>query len=173
MKALGFPRDWSKRIHTYTPPSETTFARFLRHLNNQALQRELLRWLDHLLGKRNSVGDQVSVDGKELLNSQGAAVVSAYSVQSGRWLGSEPVAEKSNEIPAAQGLLQGVNLDGSLVTADAMHTQTETARIVVQEKGGDYLFTVKGNQQGVADNARELYKNLSGAFSPSARRADL
>jgi len=173
MKALGFPRDWSKRIHTYIAASETTFARFLRHLDNQALQRELLRWLDHLLGQRDPTGDQVSVDGKELLNSQGAAVVSAYSVESGRWLGSEPVSQKSNEIPAAQALLKRVDLDGSLVTADAMHTQTETARIVVQEKGGDYLFTVKGNQKGVADNARELYKNLARAFSPSAHGADL
>jgi len=173
MKALGFPRDWSKRIHTCLAPSETTFARLLRHLDNQALQRELLRWLDQFLGKRDPTGDQVSVDGKELLNSQGAAVVSAYSVESGRWLGSEPVAEKSNEIPAAQHLLRRLDLDGSLVTADAMHTQTQTARIVVEEKGGDYLFTVKGNQKGVADNARELHKNLSRAFSPSAHCADL
>jgi hypothetical protein len=173
MKALGFPRDWSKRIHTHIPPSETTFARFLRYLNNQALQRELQRWLDHLLGKRDPTGDQVSVDGKELLNSQGAAVVSAYSVQTGRWLGSQPVAKSSNEIPAVQELLQRVDLDGSLVTADAMHTQTETARIVVQEKGGDYLFTVKGNPKGVADNARELHQNLARDFSPSAYCADL
>jgi hypothetical protein len=173
MKALGFPRDWSKRIHTYLAPSETTFARLLRHLDHQALQRELLRWLDQLLGKRDPTGDQVSVDGKELLNSQGMAVVSASSVESGRWLGSEPVAEKSNEIPAAQQLLQRVDLDGSLVTADAMHTQTETGRIVVQEKGGDYLFTVKGNQKGVVDNARKLYQNLARVFSPSAHRANL
>lgn len=172
-KALGFPRDWSKRIHTYRAPSETTFARFLRHLNSPALQGQLQRWLDHLLGKRDPTGDQVSVDGKELLNSQGAAVVSAYSVRTGRWLGSEPVADNSNEIPAAQALLQRVDLDGSLVTADAMHTQTQTARMVVQEKGGDYLFTVKGNQKGVADNARELSKNLARDFSPSAHGADL
>jgi len=173
MKALGFPRDWSRRIHTYLAPSETTFARLLRHLDNQALQRELLRWLDQLLGKRDPTGDQVSVDGKELLNSQGTAVVSAYSVQSGRWLGSEPVAQKSNEIPAAQHLLRRLDLDGSLVTADAMHTQSQTGRIVVQEKGGDYLFTIKGNQKGVANNARELHHNLSHAFSPSAHCADL
>jgi len=83
------------------------------------------------------------------------------------------VAEKSNEIPAVQGLLKRLDLDGTLVTADAMHTQSETARIVVQEKGGEYLFTVKGNQQGVADNARALYENLSDAFSPSAPRANL
>lgn len=167
MKALGFPRDWSSRIHCYTPPSESTFARMLVHLDNQALQQALLRWLDHVLGKRDPKGDQVSADGKELLNSQGVEVVSAYSVQSGRWLGSEAVAEGSNEIPAVQRLLQRVDLEGSLVTADALNTQTETARIVVQEKGGDYLFTVKGNQPGVADNVQELYQGLSGAFSPS------
>jgi len=167
MKALGFPRDWTKRIHTYMPPSESTFARLLLHLDNQALQQALLRWLDHLLGRRDPQGDQVSADGKELLNSQGAEVVSAYSVQSGRWLGSEAVAEGSNEIPAVQRLLRRVDLEGSLVTSDALNTQTETARIVVQEKGGDYLMTVKGNQPGVAANVQELYTALSGAFSPS------
>ena len=167
MKALRFPRDWSSRIHRYIPPSESTFARMLRHMDNQALQQALLRWLDHLLGKRDPKGDQVSVDGKELLNSQGAEIISAYSVQSGRWLGSEAVAEGSNEIPAVQRVLKGVDLDGSLVTADALNTQTETARIVVQEKGGDYLFTVKGNQSGVAGNLQQLYGKLSRAFSPS------
>jgi hypothetical protein len=176
MKALGFPRDWTKRIHTYIPPSESTFARMLQHMDNPALQRALLRWLDHLLGKRDPKGDQVSADGKELLNSQGAEVISAYSVQSGRWLGSEAVAPGSNEIPAVQRLLQRVDLDGSLVTADALNTQTETARIVVQDQGGDYLFTVKGNQSGVADNVQELYARLSRAFSPSGpdvHRSDL
>lgn len=169
MKALGFPRDRSRRIHRYLPPSESTFARMLRHLDNPALQRALLGWLDHLLGQRHPAGDQVSVDGKELLNSQGVKVASAYSVTQGRWLGSEAVAEGSNEIPAVQAVLRRVDLDGSLVTADALNTQSETARIVVQEKGGDFLFTVKGNQPGVAKNVRQLYSSLSRAFSPSGQ----
>jgi len=172
LKALGFPRDWSSRIHRYIPPSESTFARLLLHLDNPALQRALLRWLDHVLGPRDPQGDQVSVDGKELLNSQGLEVVSAYSVQSGRWLGSEPVAPGSNEIPAAQQLLGRVDLDGSLVTADALHTQTETARIIVQERGGDYLCTVKGNQPGVAANLQQLHSSLARAFSPSGPNVD-
>lgn len=172
MKALGFPRDRSSRIHRYIPPSESTFARMLRHLDNEALQRALLRWLDHLLGKRDPLGDQVSVDGKELLNSQGVKVASAYSVRDERWLGSAAVAQKSNEIPAVQAVLRRVDLDGSLVTADAMNTQTETARIVVQEKGGDYLFTVKGNQPGVAKNVQQLYSSLSRAFSPSGQNIE-
>jgi hypothetical protein len=167
MKALGFPRDWTKRIHTYIPPSESTFARMLRQMNNPALQRALQRWLDHLLGKRDSVGDEVAVDGKELLNSQGLKVASAYSVRDGRWLGSEAIAEESNEIPAVQAVLRGVDLEGSLVTADALNTQAETARIVVQEKGGDYLLPVKGNQPGVEKNVQQLHRGLSRAFSPS------
>lgn len=172
MKALGFPRDRSSRIHRYIPPSESTFARMLRHLDNQALQRALLRWLDHLLGRRDPVGDQVSVDGKELRHSQGVKVASAYSVTQGRWLGSEAVAEGSNEIPAVQAVLRRVDLEGSLVTSDALNTQTETARIVVQEKGGDFLFTVKGNQPGVAKNVRQLYGSLARAFFPSGQNFD-
>jgi hypothetical protein len=172
MQALDFPRDRSSRIRRYTPPSESMFARLLRHLDNQALQRALLRWLDQVLGERDPTGDQVSVDGKELLNSQGMEVVSAYSVKNGRWLGSEAVAEGSNEIPAAQQLLRRIDLEGSLVTADALHTQTETARLVVQEKGGDYLFTVKGNQPGIAANVQQLYGSLSHAFSPSGSEVD-
>ena len=169
MKALGFPRDWSSRIHRFIPPSESTFARMLRHLDNPALQQALLRWLDHLLGQRDPVGDQVSVDGKKLRHSQGVEVISAFSVRDGRWLGSEKVAEGSNEIPAVQAVLSRVDLDGSLVTADALNTQSETARIVVQDKGGDYLFTVKGNQPGVAKNVRQLYSSLARAFSPSGQ----
>jgi hypothetical protein len=137
----------------------------LRHLDNPALQRALLRWHDHVLGKRDPAGDQVSIDGKELLNSQGLQVVSAYSVTQGRWLGSEPVAERSNEIPAVQKVLQRVDLEGSLVTADALNTQAETARIIVQEKGGDYLFTVKGNQPGVEKNVQQLHRGLARVFS--------
>lgn len=172
MKALGFPRDWTQRIHTYIPPSESTFARLLRHLDNPALQRALLRWQDHVLGRRDPAGDQVSVDGKELLNSQGLKVASAYSVTHGRWLGSEPVAQGSNEIPAVQAVLKRIDLEGSLVTADALNTQAQTARIVVQEKGGDYLFTVKGNQPGVEQNVQELHQGLSRAFPPSGHNGE-
>jgi len=99
-------------------------------------------------------------------------VVSAYSVRDGRWLGSEPVAQGSNEIPAAQQLLRRTELEGSLVTADALHTQAETARIVVQEQGGDFLFPVKGNQPGLADTVQHLAQNLGRAFSPSSPKVD-
>ncbi len=167
MQALGFPRDWTRRRHTYLPPSESTFFRLLSHLDNPGLQRALLAWQDHLLGPRQPKDDLVAIDGKELLNSQGLEVVSAYSVRDGRWLGSEPVAPGSNEIPAAQQLLRRTDLEGSLVTADALHTQSETARLIVQDKGADFLLPVKGNQPGLASNLQQLSQSLTRAFSPS------
>ena len=99
-------------------------------------------------------------------------MIRAYSVRDGRWLSSEVVAEGSNEIPAVQAVLGRVDSDGSLVTADALNTQTETARIVVQDKGGDYLFTVKGNQPGVAENVHQLDSSRARAFSPSGPNFD-
>ncbi|MGV0952197.1 MAG: ISAs1 family transposase [Azonexus sp.] len=169
MEALRFPRDWTSRHRRYRPPGESSFFRMLTHVSPRQLEAALLAWQDHVLGRRDPTDDLVAVDGKELLNSQGLEIVSAYSVRDGRWLGSEPVAEGSNEIPAAQALLQRTDLQGALVTADAMHTQTETARIIVQERGADYLFTVKGNQKDVSDTVRQLYQNLSHAFSPSGQ----
>jgi hypothetical protein len=172
MEALRFPRVWSSRLRRYRPPSESTFFRMLSQLDNPKLQRALLQWQEHVLGKHDPRGDHVAVDGKELLNSQGLEVVSAYSVREGRWLGSEPVAEGSNEIPAAQQLLSRTEIAGSLVSADALHTQTVTARIVVQDKGADFLFTVKGNQPGVAQNVQQLYQSASHGFPPSGQKAD-
>jgi predicted transposase YbfD/YdcC len=78
------------------------------------------------------------------------------------------VAEGSNEIPAVQALLRRAEIEGSLVTADALNTQTETARIIVQKRGADYLLPVKGNQKGVQENVRQLHQGLSHGFSPSA-----
>jgi hypothetical protein len=165
MSALNFPR-WGKP-RRFQFPGETTFFRLLTHLDSRALEQALLDWLNHILGPRPADDDQVSVDGKELLNSQGQQIVSAYTVQGGRWLGSESVAPGSNEIPAAQTLLRRAPIEGMLVTADALHTQSETARIITQEKGADYLLTVKGNQQQLATTLRQLHAGDRRAFSPS------
>ena len=163
--ALRLPRRGNPR--RWWVPQETTFFRLLSNLDSRALEHALLAWQDHVLGPRPAEDDQVSVDGKELLNSQGVQIVSAYTVKGGRWLGSERVSRKSNEIPAAQVLLRRVPIEGMLVTADALHTQTQTARIIVQERGADYLMTVKGNQPTVEDTVRQLQAGLTRAFSPS------
>jgi len=68
-----------------------------------------------------------------------------------------PIKEKTNEIPNCQPLLRAVKLPpGTQVTADAMHCQQESARCVVEEFGGDDLFVLKGNQDGILSRAERL-----------------
>jgi len=137
-------------------------------MDSVALERALLAWQEHVLGRRRAEDDEVAIDGKELLNSQGVEVVSAYCVKSGRWMGSERVREGSNEIPAGQTLLARAPIEGMLVSTDAMHTQAKTARVITQERGADYLFTVKDNQPTVSESVQQLHRGLQHAFSPSA-----
>jgi hypothetical protein len=106
----------------------------------------------------------VVLDGKALRGSGKTQLVGAINAQSGRTLGVEPVADKSNEIPAGQTLLERLDLDGTIALMDALHTQVETARSVVQEGGGDYVLFVKGNQEGLQNQARHF---LPEDFSPS------
>ena len=94
--------------------------------------------------------------------------VSAFSGETGRWLGSEMVEDKSNEIPAARTLIERCAIDGTMVLTDALHTQKLSAREIVQDCGADYLMTVKANQKGLLQNMREVHAaHKTGSFPPS------
>ena len=80
-------------------------------------------------------------------------------------LAQVPIAEKSNEISALPLLLRSLPaLEGTLITADALHCQQESARVITQELGGDYLFGLKGNQSGILARAERLLAQQ--AFPP-------
>jgi len=65
------------------------------------------------------------------------------------------IDDKSNEIPALPDLLDPLDLDGVVVTADALNTQRKSARYIVQDKGGHYLFTAKENQPKLRERIEE------------------
>lgn len=150
------------RTHQYDVPSENCFYRVLSIVPLQEFQQALWAWQRARLGGND--GDAVVLDGKALRGSQGTQLVGAINAQSGRTLGVEPVADKSNEIPAGRTLLDRLELDGAIVLMDALHTQVETARTVVQQGGGDYVLIIKANQSGLFEQAQHL---LPEDFSPS------
>jgi hypothetical protein len=163
--ALGFrcdPRTGRRRC-----PGETAFYRVLGNLPERQVEQVLLRWQEKLLGPATDT--LIAIDGKELRHARGQQLVSAIGVESGRWLGSVRVTEKSNEIPAAQTLvdrLSPTQLDGKLVVLDALHTQDVTAQKLHFECGADYVMTVKANQKGLYQTLET--KLQTGPFSPSA-----
>jgi hypothetical protein len=156
-------RCWfNRRTRTYDPPSENCVYRVLKAVPILAFQQALWAWQQSRQGAQD--GSVVVLDGKALRGSAGTQLVGAINAQSGRTLGVEAVADKSNEIPAGQTLLDRLELDGTIALMDALHTQVQTARTIVQEGGGDFVFFVKGNQSGLLAQAQHF---LPEDFSPS------
>ncbi|MHB1555491.1 MAG: ISAs1 family transposase, partial [Acidimicrobiales bacterium] len=70
-------------------------------------------------------------------------------------IGQEEVDHKTNEIRHFRPLLEHLDIAGNLVTADALHTQRDHARFLVEEKSADFLFYADGNQP-------KLYEAIAG-----------
>jgi hypothetical protein len=143
-------------------PKKTVFTTVLQAIDDELLERVLLRWQNQVLGPWQ---DQlVIVDGKKVRHA-GVEIVNAVDSQ-GRFLGSTVTPSKTNEIPAAGQLLGGLDLAGKIVLSDALHTIEDRARQILYEGGGDYLMTVKGNQPTLQKTLENLFVKQD--FSPSA-----
>jgi hypothetical protein len=147
-------RSYRRRDGRYEHPKESTFQRVLAAVDASSFERILARWEDRLLGRETLEADPlIAIDGKaqrgstpHVSDEQKAQLVSALSLPSGRVLGTLPVRQKSNEIPAARQLLTRIGpLDGKLVMLDALHTNQATLRQIHQDNGADYLLPVKAN----------------------------
>jgi len=154
LKALGCRFNRKKKV--FSPPSDSTFFRVLNHLDPAAFDLVVGQWM---MQQDISVLHALAVDGKVLRGSgrgdgKALQLLSAVSHRLRLTVAQEPIQEKSNEIPAIKPLLRKVPCQGSLITADALHCQQETARFVTQELGGDYLFGLKGNQSGILERAQ-------------------
>ncbi len=157
-------RCWfNPRTRTYGVPTENCVYRVLKAVSVQAFQQALWMWQKARHGAAD--GGVVVLDGKALRGSGKTQLVGAINAGSGRTLGVEPVADKSNEIPAGQTLLERLDLDETIALMDALHTQVETARGIVQDGGGDFVLFVKGNQEALQKQASHF---LPEDFSPSA-----
>lgn len=95
----------------------------------------------------------IAIDGKTIRGARTSTtaaphLVAALDHATGLVLGQNAVAAKSNEIPAVRDLLAGFNPDdlhGSVITVDAMHTQSDTAKVILAADA-HYVFCVKANQ---------------------------
>ena len=164
LRALNFRRD--KQSGLYRCPKRSTFVRLLAGVDASVLERILLQWQQRLSGP---VQDQlVIVDGKKMRHG-GVEMVNATNGR-GQYLGGVITQTKSNEIPAARQVLSKLDLQGKIVLTDALHTQVETGQLILFEKGGDYLMTVKANQPTLQQTLQGLFDKQ--VFPPSGHAAD-
>jgi len=140
-------------------PDASTFRRLFMNLDAGVLDAVIGAFM--WTRTRSIAGRRViAIDGKTLRGARTATgdggldsttaphLVAALDHATGTILGQLATAAKSNEIPTVRTLLATFDLaadGGVVVTVDAMHTQTDTARLITAA-GGDYVFTVKKNQ---------------------------
>jgi predicted transposase YbfD/YdcC len=129
-------------------PSESTIRRTLAQVDANELDSLMAGWMatrvGELAGRR-----VIALDGKTMRGARTPAgaphLVAAFDHTAGAVVGQVAVTTKSNEIPALRDLLAGMDITDTVVTADAMHCQRETAEHITG-RGGHYVLTVKDNQ---------------------------
>jgi hypothetical protein len=166
LRALGCQPDEEEGL--YYPPSDRPFQRVLTKVHSR---RFASRVGGGLAQQEIGALARLAVDGKGLRGSgrhdgKPLQLLSAVTHHLRLTLEQLPIEEKSNEIPARKPLLQRVKPPPrTLITADALHCQQESARFITQDLGGAYLFGWKGNQSGILGKAQRLLAQQ--AFSPS------
>jgi hypothetical protein len=145
-RALGINR--RAGTNHYGAPDQSTFSRMMSQVDVNIVEKVLLDWQTQIRGPAPK-DEIVAMDGKVPAHSGGKNVVTAVCSPSQYYLGCTITPEKTNEITAVRDLCRKIDIDGRLVSLDAIHTQKETARTVVLECGGHYVHTVKKNQPGL------------------------
>lgn len=137
-------------------PSHDTIARVFSLLDAKQFSLCFMDWMKEVAGRIKGV---VAIDGKRLRAASNGCepihLVNAFAAVNGLSLGQYRVKDKSNEITAIPELLKLLNLEGCIVTIDAMGCQKEIAAKIVEAKA-DYVLGLKGNQ-GKLLNDVQLY----------------
>ena len=131
-------------------PSADTFRRVISSIDPAVFAECFLSWVNAVVGKLG--GGVVAIDGKTLRGSYdkddpkaALHLVSAWADSANMILAQYKVDQKTNEITAIPTLLKVLDLEGCLVTIDAMGCQHEIAQQIVDQKA-DYVLSLKGNQ---------------------------
>lgn len=140
-------------------PSHDTFNRFFSHLNPKVLEKEFRTWVKTICNQESKL---ISIDGKTIRGAKVGSksvfhMVSAFCHANGVSLAQVRTEEKSNEITAIPELLKVLDLEGCIVSIDAMGCQEDIADQITGQKG-DYLLAVKNNQRSLYESIEDTFK---------------
>jgi predicted transposase YbfD/YdcC len=154
LRAMGARFDRIRKV--FVAPDEATVRRVLQAVDTEALDAAISAWLHARTD--GDAPEAVAVDGKSLRGTfartggAGVHLLAALSHDQGIVLGQRLVPTGTSEITAFGPLLDTIDLttdlEGLVITADALHTTRAHARSLI-DHGADYVFTVKANQSGL------------------------
>ncbi len=142
-------------------PSHDRFNAILAALQPAEFEKCLLSWIMSL--HEVTAGQIIAIDGKTLRRSYDTAsgksaihMVSAWATANQISLGQVVTNEKSNEITAIPDLLEMLEIQGCLVTIDALGCQVDIAQKIL-DREADYVLAVKGNQRTLHENIQRFF----------------
>ena len=143
-------------------PSHDTFGQVFSLIDPQEFEKCFMDWVQEIA--IITKGQLIPLDGKTVrrshdrINGKAAIhLVSAWATHNGIVMGQVKVDDKSNEITAIPELLKMLEIEGCIVSIDAMGTQKEIVSTILEQKG-DYLLAVKKNQG-------QLFQQIDVAYS--------
>lgn len=145
----------------YGIPSHDTFERVFAMIEPKELEKSFMSWVKAV--NKITKGEIVSIDGKTICasrddNKKAIHMVSAWANTNKLVLGQVKTDEKSNEIRAIPELLELLELNGCIVTIDAMGCQKDISKKII-EKEADYVLSLKGNQTSLNDDVARYFED--------------
>ena len=141
-------------------PNERTYRRLFDSLDVEELDRRTGNWI--AAQQRLKPGAGLAMDGKTARGSGDGEkpaihLLSAILHGSSTVVAQVAVESKTNEITKVEPLLADLNLQGVVVTGDALLTQRGIARHLVEDKHADYVFVAKDNQPTLKKDIADLF----------------
>jgi len=159
---------WIKNlIGIESTPSYGVFWWILVRIKPELMRKLLSSWLETI---PEGLRDQIlAIDGKCLRGTQDSStlnptlhLVSLFAVDSGVILAQQPVENKSNEITAIPIVLEQIDIQGAVITSDAMGCQTAIAKKIC-DGGADYVLALKGNAGDIYEEVVQYFKEAEEA----------
>lgn len=147
-------------------PSHDTLQRVIGMISTDHLQKAYNKWIENVeKGENINLRKLICIDGKTMRgnrknDSKPNHIVTAWSRDGGFSLGQKTVKEKTNEIKAIPDLLEVINIKGSIITIDAMGTQTAIVK-KIREKHAHYVLAVKENQPNLFNDIKLYFEEES------------
>jgi predicted transposase YbfD/YdcC len=164
---------WHRLRGRFVAPHEATLRRTIQAFDAELLDGVICAWIAQQAGSKPGGAQRsaIAVDGKVIRGAwrpDGSQVqlFSAISHDTSVVLAQREIAAKTNEIPELPTLLSDLDLTGVVVSADALHTQRETARHLVADRGAHYVLTVKGNQPNLLAACQKMMSGPACDFAP-------
>ena len=136
-------------------PHKDTIKRVVAIIDPNQLNLVFYSWLANIINEKNhtfldEINKIVAFDGKTICGSNdiynnALHILTAFDTENELVLGQLPVDVKTNEITVMPELIKLLDLENTVITADALNCQYEIANTIVEKKG-NYVLALKGNK---------------------------